>query len=70
MEDLLRAIINLRRLFNETIEIQYDSDGYVSKVEITTKKETGETVKVTLNFTWDFYPDGKPKKLIIDKVVS
>jgi len=71
--DLLRALISMRRLFDETITIEFytsgDADGYPRRITINTKKDSGEPVTIELEFTWTFEA-GKLVSVEINKTVS
>jgi hypothetical protein len=70
--ELLRAVLSLRRLFDETIEIDYYTEGLeegmLKTITIKTKTEAGKPVNIVLNYTYMFDGD-KLKKTIIEKSI-
>jgi len=73
--ELLKAIIDLRRLFDETIDIRFsttgNTDGFVEEIIINTKDDAGNDVTVNYRFTYTFDEGtGKLKRILIEKTVS
>jgi len=71
--EILRAILSLRRLFEETITIENYVDGeekgMVKTITIETKTEAGQDVTIILNFTYEF-ENGVLKRTVIHKMVG